>query len=363
MDCEKFDRVVLDLLYEELDELTAAAAKRHTEHCSRCRSINSRLRATREVGVLPLFDAPEGLEVRILEAERAAHARLPLRQRLGRGVSILAGYAMRPQLAMAALLLLMIGSSLLLLRARPGDRENVQVTERGVPELEGEGIAIIPIPEKAVESDSLSGAQAHGAQLGELKKRRKASAETRASDSEDNAAPTAADKNAEKGDGGDQVYDRAMQAFRDRRYGDAQRDFDSVASRGGGNAAPAALFAAQAVRNDTGCSRAAPRFEAVNARYRGTGVGNEAAWQAADCYRTLGRIEDARRNYKLLLDAPGYGDRAQLALASISQEQSRVASKAAKAKVAPPAKPAAKAAPKQAKPAAKPKTEPKSKSF
>ncbi len=39
MDCEKFDRVVLDLLYEELDELTAAAARRHMEHCARCRGI------------------------------------------------------------------------------------------------------------------------------------------------------------------------------------------------------------------------------------------------------------------------------------------------------------------------------------
>src|SRR5687768_996022 len=99
MDCEKFDRVVLDLLYAELDELTAASAKRHTEHCTRCRGILSELRATREVGSLPLVDPPEGLELKILEAERQARRGLPARQRVGRVISLLAGYAMRPQLA------------------------------------------------------------------------------------------------------------------------------------------------------------------------------------------------------------------------------------------------------------------------
>ncbi|MCP6725923.1 hypothetical protein NL526_28090, partial [Klebsiella pneumoniae] len=89
-------------------------------HCARCKEIGPRLRATREVGALPMVDAPHGLELRILEAERRARRELPARQRVGRAVSMLAGYAMRPQLAMAALLLLVIGSSLLLLRTRPG---------------------------------------------------------------------------------------------------------------------------------------------------------------------------------------------------------------------------------------------------
>src|SRR6187402_3705708 len=138
MDCERFDRIVLELLYDELDELTAAAARRHTEQCARCRGILSGLRATREVGALPLVDPPEGLELKILEAEKRLNARLPLRKKLGRGVSILAVYAMRPQLAMSALLLLMLGSSLFFLRARPGDHDSVLVTERGTPETEAE---------------------------------------------------------------------------------------------------------------------------------------------------------------------------------------------------------------------------------
>ena len=37
MDCEKFDQHVIDALYDELDELTHAALKRHVEGCSRWR--------------------------------------------------------------------------------------------------------------------------------------------------------------------------------------------------------------------------------------------------------------------------------------------------------------------------------------
>src|SRR5262245_26140580 len=158
MDCERFERVVLDLLYEELDELTEASARRHLEHCARCQAIVAGLRATREVGALPLVDPPEGLELKILEAERHGRERLPIRQRAGRAVSVLAGYAMRPQLAMAAILLLAIGGSLVFLRARPGDRDSMSVTERGVAETDPESVAVLPAASAAPDR----GAEAHG---------------------------------------------------------------------------------------------------------------------------------------------------------------------------------------------------------
>ena len=149
---------------------------------------------------------------------------------------------------------------------------------------------------------------------------------------------------------------KAMKNYRAGNYVEAQRDFDSVANGGGENSASAALFAAQAVRASSGCTTAASRFESVGTKFRGSGVGNEATWQAADCYRSLGRTEDARRNYQALLEAPGYGDRAQLALAALDTD--RVASRKAKA-AAGASLPAVKAAPAPAKPAAKPTTEPK----
>ncbi len=364
MDCEKFDRVVLDLLYEELDELTSAAARRHMEHCTRCSSIGSRLRATREVGVLPMIEAPAGLEDRILQAERGANADLPLRKRLGRAVSIMASYAMRPQLAMAALLLLMIGSSLLFLRARPGARESVQVTERGVPEREGQSVAIVPMPAASGADDVPS----HGApdrargkhHASRHEEHPAAAAEAPAAvaqlDQEQAAKKQAPEATAASGsatDAGDSAYDRAMAAYRAGRYAEAQRRFDDVAQAGGDKAASAALYAALATRSSSGCRTAAARFDEVSSRYSGTSVANEASWQAADCYRSMGDSARARRHYTALLSVTGYSARAQAALDSLNStvggSGAGVASRrAAHAAPAPAKAKAAKPAPVQA---------------
>jgi TolA-binding protein len=340
VDCEKFDQIVLDLLYDELSEITSAAAKRHMEHCARCKEIGTRLRATREVGALPLLDAPQGLELRILEAERRARRELPARQRVGRAVSMLAGYAMRPQLAMAALLLLVIGSSLLLLRARPGEQKSMMVTERGVPEGEPETVAVVP---RASPRDASKAKQVEAPASDE----RRAEAKTAAERPSLPAAPPAAAAKAAEAPGSrsdelsdgaaaaragdsDRAYEEALGAYRDRRYDEAQRRFSDVASRGGDNAASAALYAAQSARARSGCPTATPLFDDVYRRYPDSPPGREAAWQAAGCYRTLGDFERARREYELLLQTPGYADRAQAALASLGDaEPSEVAARRA----------------------------------
>ena len=54
MDCEKFESTLLDELYDELDEVTSAAAKRHVGGCSRCASLLSGLKTTRRLAVLPI---------------------------------------------------------------------------------------------------------------------------------------------------------------------------------------------------------------------------------------------------------------------------------------------------------------------
>lgn len=334
MDCERFDRVVLDLLYDELDELTEAAARRHVDGCARCRNIASGLRATREVGVLPSIDPPDGLELKILEAERRIRERLPLRQRVGRAVSVLAGYAMRPQLAMAALLLLVIGSSLVFLRARPGDRESVLVTERGVPESEGDSVTIVPVaPDREAPA-------AHGAPAA-------LSAEPHGkSPPVASAAPEAEERES--------AYESAMGLFRDRRYDEARQQFEAVAQKGGAEAAEAALYAAQSEKNSNGCSAAATLFDQVPSRFPGTRAGYEATWQAAECYESLGETEHARRSYQALLDDPTYSERAKAALAQLDRAEGNVAVAARKG-TPPPAigiKPGEATPPAPAKPAA-----------
>ncbi|HET7545349.1 MAG TPA: tetratricopeptide repeat protein [Polyangiaceae bacterium] len=390
MDCEKFDRIVLDLLYDELDELTSAAAKRHMEHCARCRAIGSGLRATREVGALPLVEPPEGLEQRILRAEEQAAHLLPIGKRLGRGLSLLASYAMRPQVSMAALLMLMIGSSLFFLRAQPGDREHVLVTERGVPESDNESVTIVPKKPEAAEAPRAAHATPPAARAEEAAPRRDRAPEPKLeAPPAAPAAPAAAaapapayaprpmagravidgtgiaapaeDKelegSSEPSIDSDASFDAAMAAYRDGRYSEAQHRFDEIASLNGPHAASAALYGAQALRRVSGCPTAAPRFEEVRARYPSS-VGSDAAWQAADCYRTLGDLPRARQTYEQLAADPNYKARAKEAIAELDQraaDQELAARKAAAAAPAPAAKPkaATSSAPAKAAPSAK----------
>ena len=79
MDCEAFDKIVIDRVFQELDDLTTGAAQRHVAHCSRCRNIEAGLRATREVAALPSLDVPSDFADAVVSLERRARADLPLR--------------------------------------------------------------------------------------------------------------------------------------------------------------------------------------------------------------------------------------------------------------------------------------------
>lgn len=368
MDCERFDKIALDLLYGELDELTAAAARRHLHHCTRCKNINSSLHATRDVGVLPLVAPPEGLRERILQAERFAHKELSLRERVGRTISVLAGYAMRPQLAMAALLLLMVGSSLVFLRAKPGDHDQVSVTERGVPGIEAE-------PEsKALGLDAAS----KEAQDDETTRPSVAAAPMAASEKARSAPAGAAGplERAREGAAQDGELGQATAAYQAGRYAEAERLFGAVAASGGPEAPSAALHEAHSARNGSGCGRAAALYDSVASRFAGSRTADEASWHAASCYRVLGQVARARAHYESLLSRPGYAARAEQAISALAApaESEAVASRkaaaaadaaraeadeqtqqpAATAGAAPPAAAAAPPANAASKPAAKP---------
>jgi hypothetical protein len=99
----------------------------------------------------------------------------------------------------------------------------------------------------------------------------------------------------------------------------------------------------------SGCPSAAPRFEDVHTRYPGA-VGNSAAWQAADCYRSLGELSRARQNYDELASDPDYKARASEAIAELDQRASDQESAARKGAAAASGKKAA-AASAPAKPA------------
>ena len=304
MNSDKFDRIVLDLLYGELDELTTAAAKRHMDQSARAREIFAHFKATRQLSVLPTHEPPPDFEAALMERERRALAELPLHHRIGRVVSMLAGYAMRPQLSMGALLLLMIGSSLMFLRARPGQHSTVQVTERGAPEADID--LVLPVASAMESSPALSS--------GIL---RALPAEVDPSAPPREAPPATAPRAVEGDADGLDPFDQALELYRAGKYLEAQRRFERISRAAGGRAAEAALYSAQAVRNASGCAPAVSRFERVRLEFPGSDSAYEAAWRSATCQQQLGDTEAARPNYESLLQVSSHAERARGALAAL----------------------------------------------
>jgi hypothetical protein len=288
MDCEKFDQHVIDELYEELDELTHAALKRHVEGCSRCAAILSGLRATRDVGILPIEEPSDDLEARILDAVAVAQKKTPWPRKVLRGLAWAGSHAMRPQLAMAALFFLVIGSSLLLLRAKPGTSgfAPVRVTERGAPALEADSpIAAAAAPPAATAAP---------ATIADLQQAAEGAAPSKAKAAE--ASPVA-DKDA----------------------------------------ARLALTDARTVRDSAGCAAAVSKYDEIGARFPGSGAAADAMWDAATCYKSMGDAAKARELYLALESVGGYRQRAEQQLAgddansNLGNAQNQVASRAAAA--------------------------------
>lgn len=362
MDCEQFDHVVLDLLYGEAGEEQSAEAKRHAESCERCATTLAELRATRKSVSVPLVDPPEGFERKVLEAARQAQSEIPWPRRIGRWVSWVGGYAMKPQLAMAALLLLMIGSSLLLIRGRPGSEQVgvVRVTEQGVPEREGSDQVVAPDPEQlpprtggaAEPRKHAPNARPRG--LADNAPRAKHSDAAKPDEVTASVAPDGgvgyvtgegripsptgnrAQLNSmqQPGESASAApppddYARAMEMYKARDYANAYRAFDAIVMRGGANAASAALYAAKAVRASSGCATALPRFESVIARFGNAGAGIEAKWEAATCARIVGDYTRARILYRELARIQGQRERAERELARISSRARHRAAKPA----------------------------------
>ncbi len=304
MDCERFDRNSMNLLYGELDELSEAATLRHLHHCTRCREIWGHLRTTREIAQPPQIEPPNDLAARIIAAEREAHRNLPLRERFSRTVSVLAGYAMRPQLAMAALLVLMVGSGLIFVRARPtsGNSDGMRVVERGMPSVDH--------PEKPQTDEMLVfGGEPDPLMEGSVEEQAAAGSE------DDIHSVTPADEHRRREHA---AYGDAMAAYQQGRYAEAERLFSEVASTGGEQAASAALHEGHAARNGSGCQRAAAIYDSVAQRQGATTIGDEASWHAASCYRAMGHTAQALSHYRKLSSRGAFSERAKQALTELS---------------------------------------------
>ena len=102
MDCKKCEELLLEYLYEELDELLAASVAAHLEKCAKCGALERRYRAT-----LALLDAAREEEVPAASAEAARQmlSRQMLLAKPGEGRVSYGLFGPRYVLAAAAVLL------------------------------------------------------------------------------------------------------------------------------------------------------------------------------------------------------------------------------------------------------------------
>ncbi len=133
MDCEKLDEMAIDFVYDELEGRAAEEAERHLLGCTRCAALVERLRQGQKAGAALSLETPSSLlEARILEAASIAKQPEPWTRRAARVISIAGNYAMRPQVAMAAVLMVMVGMSVVMLRKGSAPRQ-AGIQEEGSP--------------------------------------------------------------------------------------------------------------------------------------------------------------------------------------------------------------------------------------
>lgn len=338
MDSDKFDRVVFQLLYGELDELTTRAAHRHMAQSTTAREVFAQYQATRQLSRLPRHAPATNLTEQVLARAAKSVVEVPLPVRTGRVISTLAGYAMRPQVAMGTLLLLMIGSSLVLLRARPGQHGPVQVTERGAPELDSP--RVVPIPARRDQAGVLSSSRTtspaprkgspHTSRSNSARPKGSKASRSSRTNSKKHATPSPSrttfsalplERNKSRSKAlppqGLSPFEQALEVYRAGRYVEAKRRFETLVRKDAKVAGRAALYAARSVRMSSGCGPAVSHLEKVRTRYPGSRPGHEATWRSAQCLTQTGNVAAAKRNYESLLRIREYSSRAKKALARL----------------------------------------------
>jgi hypothetical protein len=372
VECEKFESLLIDELYGELDEVTSAAVKRHAAGCARCGALLSGFRATRKVAALPVEEPSGDLEDRILSAVREQQKVLPLRARMSTMLSRAGAWAMQPQTAMAAVLLLVIGTSFVLVQSRKSMAPAADMRA-------AEGAPVMAAASAAASAYALDGKEAafaHGVDQNEQPGRARASATM----VPPNATPDFLESEKDRDDKSVATRKPLEKAKEElsmnsanaatvagvgelRGYGGEPRT-----SGAGGGGAPsvivqaqagptggtidAALSAARAERAKDGCTASViQHFEQVRQSAGNTTTGHDATLEVGRCYRSAGNSELARSRFSSLLQAQNYATQAQSELdqmtpvaahKAMQRETPRpVATTTAAAPVAPPSQKAA----------------------
>ena len=239
----------------------------------------------------------EGFAEGVVAFERQIHAVLPFRQRVNRAVSVLEAYAMRPQPTMAALLLLIIGASLFLVRARPAERDLVQITERGVPEVDMEQSD----NKNANFANTFATSSTASTQTLDSPSELPSTPESTAGVAPDTrcAAPCKFGGSCEP-DAGTSEGKPSDRLVRSSCSKDIPCDDSSLPMQPNSQSAISELERARAIRRASGCSAAIQPFEAIRRRYPSSEATLAATWDVAECYYKTNHTQDARALFELL---------------------------------------------------------------
>jgi TolA-binding protein len=236
-------------------------------------------------------------------------------RRVSSAISRAGKWAMRPQTAMASVFLVMVGTSVLFIRARPihtPTSASVTVIEQGSPAP----VAVAPIVRERLDADYVGVAspsghdtrQPGGSAALNIPTRRDISPAASGKPG-GSPIPIAGDNAVRTQDDG-APFDDAQRAYQARRFDDAARAFDALAPR----SSNAELWAARSVRESKGCRAAATRFERVIQRAGQTPAGWDARLEGALCYRAIGDVAAARARLLTLLEVDSHKDRARVEL-------------------------------------------------
>ena len=331
MDCERFDRTLPALELRQVDSLSRAAAERHAHQCQRCEKARSLFRQAVDFTALPPLPFPEHLISEVVSGEREIQRAMPTGKRVARALTILAGYAMRPQIAMAALMVLLIGTSLILLRPKPGNHSTIKVTETGLPVLDREAV-VVPVAKPNVDPrPSVDDPDQGEPTIAETTAERvnlapsqvglpptPASPSSSVSEVPKDSNPLEVDQRLRE-EAADRAYSTAMAAFQRGEHEVAKVRFEAISASGGKNAAAAELYGALATEQSSGCETALPRFDAVSASYGQQHIGQTATWHSANCRVALGHNARAAHDFQKLLKARAYRKQATTALGRLAR--------------------------------------------
>jgi len=378
VDCERLDEISVELAYGELEPRRVAEAEQHLLSCERCSALVARLRKGREAaGMLDLEEPSSLLEARILAVAGTEKPPASIPRRTGRLLARAGAWVTRPQFAMAAVLVLMVGSSIILLR---GGHSSTARQEKVVDE--GKPIAAVeqdnshagapalaapkadepaqtkaaddgkPRPESATitppkagakgdgkESDGDFGnkddlAQGEGGDLAKDKKKTKPADEAEkkleekaiggvAASPPPVTAPAAPQK-AATGAATGASYDTAMTAYKASKWADAAAGFDAAVAAGD-RPSSALLYAARSYRAAGNCDKALVRFQKVLSTYPTSVDAPFAALEGGQCAKQLGDLATARTLFEKAKTFPATAVKAQAELDALDKPKAKVA--------------------------------------